>query len=102
MYLKFLLEFHYLGGLVWMYPITGIPSLGTDVLSMVSDRAKALIQLAEQGLECLSMPDCFHVVHDIIKSYALAIGRHLSPSAPRTHASQGAPSPTPGLAPSSS
>jgi hypothetical protein len=23
-----------------------------------------LVQLAEQGLECLSMPDFFHVVHD--------------------------------------
>jgi hypothetical protein len=52
--------------------------LGTHVLSVVSDRAKALIQLAEQGLECLSMPDFFHVVHDIIKSYSLALGRRLS------------------------
>ena len=42
---------------------------------MVSDRAKALIQLAEQGLECLSMPDFFHVVHEIVKSYSLAIGQ---------------------------
>ena len=54
-----------------------LKALGTGVLYMVSDRAKALIQLAEQGLECLSMPDFFHVVHDIIKSYSLAIGRHL-------------------------
>jgi hypothetical protein len=53
-------------------------ALGTHVLYVVSDRAKALIQLAEQGLECLSMPDFFHVVHDIIKSYSLAIGRRLS------------------------
>src|SRR5882672_9230901 len=51
--------------------------LGTEVLYLVSDRAKALIQLAEQGFECLSMPDFFHVVHDIIKSYSLALGRHL-------------------------
>jgi hypothetical protein len=47
------------------------------VLYLVSDRAKALIQLAEKGLECLSMPDFFHVVHEIIKSYSLALGRHL-------------------------
>jgi hypothetical protein len=53
-------------------------ALGTHVLYVVSDRAKALIQLAEQGLECLSMPDFFHGVHDIIKSYSLAIGRRLS------------------------
>jgi hypothetical protein len=52
-------------------------ALGTEVLSLVSDRATAFIQLAEQGLECLSMPDFFHVVHEIIKSYALAIGRRL-------------------------
>jgi hypothetical protein len=51
--------------------------LGTGVLSLGSDRAKALVQLAEQGLECLSMPDVFPVVHEITKSYALAIGRHL-------------------------
>jgi hypothetical protein len=44
---------------------------------VVSDRAQALIQLAEQGLECLSMPDCFQVIQEITKSYALAIGRHL-------------------------
>ena len=51
--------------------------LGTGVLYLVSDRAQALIQLAEQGLECLSMPDFFHVVHDLIKCYSLALGRHL-------------------------
>jgi hypothetical protein len=44
---------------------------------VVSDRAKALIQLAEQGLECLSMPDVFPVVHEIVKSYALALGRRV-------------------------
>jgi hypothetical protein len=52
-----------------------LTALGTEVLYLVSDRAKALIQLAEQGLECLSMPDFFHVVHELIKSYSLAIGR---------------------------
>ena len=52
-----------------------LKSLGTEVLYVVSDRAKALIQLAEQGLTCLSMPDFFHVVHEIVKSYSLAIGQ---------------------------
>ena len=37
-----------------------LKALGTGVLYLVSDRAKALIQLAEKGLECLSMPDFFH------------------------------------------
>ena len=45
-----------------------LKALGTGVLYVVSDRAKALIQLAEQGLECLSMPDFFHVVQEIVKS----------------------------------
>src|SRR5262252_314522 len=54
--------------------------LGTGVLYVVSGRAKALIQLAEQGLECLSMPDFFHVVHEIVKSYSLAIGQRWWPA----------------------
>jgi Family of unknown function (DUF6399)/IclR helix-turn-helix domain len=52
-----------------------LTALGTGVLSLVRDRAKAFMQLAEKGLECLRMPDVFHVVHESIKSYALAIGR---------------------------
>jgi hypothetical protein len=54
-----------------------LKALGTEVLYVVSDRAKALIQLAEKGLECLSMPDFFHLMHDLVKSYSLAIGRRL-------------------------
>ena len=54
-----------------------LKALGAEVLYLVSDRAKALIQLAEKGLECLSMPDFFHVVHDLIKSYSLALGQRL-------------------------
>ena len=54
-----------------------LTALGTGVRYMVSDRAKALIQLAEKGLECLSMPDFFHCMHDLGKSYALAIGQRL-------------------------
>src|SRR5437870_342977 len=54
-----------------------LTALGTSVLYLVSDRAKALIQLAEKGLECLSMPDFFHLVHEIVKSYSLAVGRRL-------------------------
>jgi hypothetical protein len=54
-----------------------LKALGTSGRSLVSDRAKALIQLAEQGWECVSMPDFCHVVHALIQSYALAIGRRL-------------------------
>lgn len=52
-----------------------LKGLGTGMLSVVSDRAKALIQLAEQGRECLSMPDFFPVVHAIVQSYARAMGQ---------------------------
>ncbi len=54
-----------------------LQALNTHVLYVVSDRAKALIQLAEQGLECLSIPDLFHCMHEIVKSYSLALGRRV-------------------------
>ena len=54
-----------------------LKALGTEVWDVGSARAKALIQLAEQGLECFSMPDFFHVVHEIVKRYSLTIGRRL-------------------------
>jgi hypothetical protein len=38
-----------------------LTALGAHVRYGVSDRAKALMHLAETGLECLSMPACFHV-----------------------------------------
>ena len=44
---------------------------------LVSDRAKSLIPLADQGLECLSIPAVFPLVHDIVKRYALTMGRQL-------------------------
>jgi hypothetical protein len=50
-----------------------LTTFGTGVLYMVSDRAKALIKLAETGLNCLSIPDLFHLSHDLAKGYALAI-----------------------------
>ncbi len=50
-----------------------LETLGVRVLYLVSDRAKALIKLAETGLECLSVPDLFHLLHDLVKGYALAI-----------------------------
>ena len=49
-------------------------ALGTESLSVVSDRANALIQHAAKGFACLSRPDCLHVVHEIVTSSALAMG----------------------------
>jgi hypothetical protein len=50
-----------------------LEALGAGVLYLVSDRAKALIKLAETGLECLSIPDLFHLIHELVKSYSLSI-----------------------------
>src|SRR5215510_10004707 len=50
-----------------------LTTLGTKVLYMVSDRAKALIKLAHTGLSCPSIPDLFHLGHDLAKSYLLCI-----------------------------
>src|SRR5262250_346638 len=48
-------------------------TFGTKVLYVVSDRAKALIKLAHTGLGCPSIPDLFHMGHDLAKSYSLCI-----------------------------
>jgi hypothetical protein len=48
-------------------------ALGVGVLYLVSDRAKALVKLAKTALECLSIPDLFHLIQDLVKSYSLAI-----------------------------
>jgi len=54
-----------------------LTALGIGVRYLISDRAKALIQLAEQGLACLSMPDFFHCMHDLVKGSALSLARHV-------------------------
>jgi hypothetical protein len=48
-------------------------TFGVAVSSLVSDRAKALIKLAETGLACPSIPDVLHLRHELAKGYALAI-----------------------------
>jgi DNA-binding transcriptional ArsR family regulator len=50
-----------------------LKTFGTEVLYMVSDRAKALIKLAHTGLRCPSIPDLFHLGHDLAKGYSLCI-----------------------------
>jgi len=50
-----------------------LTTFGTQVLSLVSDRAKALIKLAHTGLGCPSIPDLFHLGHDLAKGYSLCI-----------------------------
>jgi hypothetical protein len=50
-----------------------LTTFGTEVLYVVRDRAKALVQLAQTGLGCLSSPDLFPLSHDLAKGYSLAI-----------------------------
>src|SRR5215471_1445850 len=50
-----------------------LTTFGTEVLSLVRDRAKALIKLADAGLGCPSIPDVFHLGHDLAKGYSPAI-----------------------------
>ncbi len=62
----------------WYARVTArLEPLKTSVLYLVSDRAKALIKLAETGLECPSIPDLFHLLHEVVKGYSLAIWRQL-------------------------
>src|SRR6266516_2772988 len=50
-----------------------LKTFGVEVSYLVSDRAKALIKLAETGLDCLSIPDLFHLSHELTKSYSLVL-----------------------------
>jgi Family of unknown function (DUF6399) len=62
----------------WYAVVTArLAMLGTGVRYLVSDRAKALIKLAETGLTCLSIPDLFHLMHDVAKRDGGAIFRRL-------------------------
>jgi hypothetical protein len=54
-----------------------LKALGTGGLSLVSDRAKARVHLAAQGLECFRRPDCFPLVPAIVKRSSLALGRRM-------------------------
>src|SRR6267378_3248592 len=62
----------------WYARVTArLDPMKTYVLYLVSDRAKALIKLAETGLECPSIPDVFHLLHELVKGYSLLIWRQL-------------------------
>jgi hypothetical protein len=54
-----------------------LEALGVGGWSLVSDRAKALITLAEQGRECVSIPEVLHRIHARVQSSALAMCRPL-------------------------
>ena len=49
---------------------TRLEPMKTQVLYLVSDRAKALIKLAKTGLDCPSIPDLFHLLHDLSRNFS--------------------------------
>jgi len=59
-----------------------LSAFSAEVSYLVSDRAKALIKLAHKGLGCLSIPDLFHVGHDLAKGYSLSIFSRLRQAKP--------------------
>lgn len=52
---------------------TRLETLGTRVFYLVSDRAKPLIKLGKTGLGCLSVPDLFHLIRELVKGYGPTI-----------------------------
>jgi hypothetical protein len=63
----------------WYERVTArLEPMKTYVLYLVSDRAKALIKLAETGLECPSIPDVFHLLHELAKYHSINYCRILS------------------------
>lgn len=59
-----------------------LPARGVGGVSLGSDRAKALIQLAETGLGCLSLPAVFHLIHELGQGSALSGYRPLRQARP--------------------
>ena len=57
-----------------------LTTLGIGGLSLVRDRAKALIKVAQTGLGCRSMPDLFPLCHALAKGSSLALFGRLRPA----------------------
>jgi hypothetical protein len=56
-----------------------ITQLGLELRFVVSDRAKALIKLALNGLGCPSVPDLFHALRDSAKVLGVSLGLYFTP-----------------------
>lgn len=55
-----------------------IDKYGIKIKYLVSDRAKALIKLAEKGIGCLSIPDLFHASHEVVRVFGLSLNRKMT------------------------
>ena len=76
-----------------------LKALGPEVLSLGSARAQAVIQRAAQGLECLSMPDVLHDMHERVQSSSLPIGQRVRHAPPERMQAQEALARRQGLPP---
>ena len=58
----------------WSGCINGrLKTCGIGVSDLVSDRAKALVNLAQTGLDCRRIPEVFPLSHALAKGYSLSI-----------------------------
>ncbi len=59
------------------------------IKSLVSDRAKALIQLAVKGIGCPSIPDLFHAMRCLSRSIGVRLGGKLARTKKKLQKTQG-------------
>ncbi len=61
----------------WLQTVQAALGTGVQVKYLVSDRAKALVKLALEGLDCPSIADLFHGLREISKHVGCQLGRQL-------------------------
>lgn len=61
----------------WLQTVQAALGTGVQVKYLVSDRAKALVKLALEGLDCPSIADLFHGLREISKHLGCQLGRQL-------------------------
>lgn len=64
-----------------------------QVKYLVSDRAKALVKLAVEGLGCDSIPDLFHALRQLSQAIGSALALQPSPLGQAVHPSPANPHP---------
>lgn len=72
----------------WRQTLGGLTPWRLQVRQVISDRAKALIKLAHEGLQCLHLPDLFHAAHEVVKAMGLPFQRQINRAHQRLRESQ--------------
>ena len=62
----------------WQEMVQQALGSSVEVKYLVSDRAKALVKLALEGLGCRSVPDLFHALRDLGRQIGVHLGRRMS------------------------